>query len=59
MIQGALETIGLPYTGSGVAGSALGMDKYRCKLLWRGLICRRLRLPMIRSEAGSGCRGSA
>jgi len=35
-IQGALETIGLPYTGSGVLGSALGMDKYRCKLAWRG-----------------------
>jgi len=37
VIQGALETIGLPYTGSGVAGSALGMDKFRCKLLWQGL----------------------
>ncbi len=37
VIQGALETLGLPYTGSGVAGSALGMDKYRCKLLWCGL----------------------
>jgi len=37
VIQGALETLGLPYTGSGVSGSALGMDKYRCKLLWRGL----------------------
>ena len=37
VIQGALETIGLPYTGSGVLGSALGMDKYRCKLLWQGL----------------------
>jgi D-alanine-D-alanine ligase len=36
-IQGALETLGLPYTGSGVLGSALGMDKYRCKLVWRGL----------------------
>jgi D-alanine-D-alanine ligase len=35
-IQGALETIRLPYTGSGVLGSALGMDKYRCKLLWQG-----------------------
>ncbi len=35
-IQGALETLGLPYTGSGVLGSALGMDKYRCKLAWRG-----------------------
>jgi D-alanine-D-alanine ligase len=37
VIQGALETLGIPFTGSGVAGSALGMDKYRCKLLWQGL----------------------
>lgn len=37
VIQGALETLGLPYTGSGVLGSALGMDKYRCKLLWQGM----------------------
>lgn len=27
----------MPYTGSGVLGSALGMDKYRTKALWRGL----------------------
>jgi D-alanine-D-alanine ligase len=26
----------MPYTGCGVLGSALGMDKYRCKLLWQG-----------------------
>ncbi len=37
VIQGALERIGLPYTGSGVLGSALGMDKHRTKALWRGL----------------------
>jgi D-alanine-D-alanine ligase len=37
VIQGALERIGLPYTGSGVLGSALGMDKYRTKALWQGL----------------------
>lgn len=36
VIQGALETIGMPYTGCGVLGSALAMDKYRCKLLWQG-----------------------
>jgi len=36
MIQGALETIAMPYTGSGVLGSALGMDKYRTKLVWSG-----------------------
>ncbi|NKN32363.1 D-alanine--D-alanine ligase [Marichromatium bheemlicum] len=35
-IQGALERIGMPYTGSGVLGSALGMDKHRCKRLWAG-----------------------
>ncbi|MBP6513843.1 MAG: D-alanine--D-alanine ligase [Steroidobacteraceae bacterium] len=32
-MQGALEWLGLPYTGSGVLGSALGMDKLRTKLL--------------------------
>ncbi len=37
VIQGALETIGMPYTGCGVLASALGMDKYRCKLLWQGV----------------------
>ncbi len=36
VVQGALDLVGLPYTGSGVIGSALGMDKYRCKLLWQG-----------------------
>ena len=34
--QGALEQLGLPYTGSGVMASAVGMDKWRTKLLWRG-----------------------
>ncbi|HIC82300.1 MAG TPA: D-alanine--D-alanine ligase, partial [Kiloniellaceae bacterium] len=37
VVQGALEMLGIPYTGSGVLGSALGMDKYRTKLLWQGL----------------------
>jgi D-alanine-D-alanine ligase len=34
-VQGALELVGIPYTGSGVLGSALAMDKWRTKLLWR------------------------
>jgi len=34
-IQGALELIGVPYTGSGVLASALAMDKWRTKLLWQ------------------------
>ncbi|HEY7754279.1 MAG TPA: D-alanine--D-alanine ligase [Steroidobacteraceae bacterium] len=32
-VQGALEWLGVPYTGSGVLGSALGMDKLRTKQL--------------------------
>jgi len=34
-IQGALEILSLPYTGSDVLGSALSMDKLRCKQLWQ------------------------
>ncbi|CAH9063544.1 D-alanine--D-alanine ligase [Pseudoalteromonas holothuriae] len=34
-IQGALEYMGIPYTGSGVLGSALAMDKVRCKRLFQ------------------------
>src|SRR5436309_8323534 len=33
-LQGALEVLGIPYTGSGVMGSALAMDKWRTKLVW-------------------------
>jgi D-alanine-D-alanine ligase len=36
-IQGALELLGIPYTGSGVMASAIGMDKWRTKLLWRSV----------------------
>lgn len=34
-IQGALELMRIPYTGSGVLASALGMDKFRTKLMWQ------------------------
>lgn len=33
-VQGALEILGIPYTGSGVMASALSMDKWRTKLVW-------------------------
>jgi D-alanine-D-alanine ligase len=33
-VQGALETLKMPYTGSGVMASALAMDKWRTKLVW-------------------------
>ena len=33
-VQGALEVLRIPYTGSGVMASALAMDKWRTKLVW-------------------------
>jgi len=36
-IQGALELMHIPYTGSGVMASAVGMDKWRTKLLWHSV----------------------
>lgn len=36
-IQGVLEWMGLPYTGSGVMASALAMDKWRTKLVWQAV----------------------
>lgn len=36
-LQGALEYLGIPYTGSGVMASALAMDKLRCKQIWKGI----------------------
>jgi D-alanine-D-alanine ligase len=45
-IQGALETLGIPYTGSGVMGSAIAMDKWRTKMCWlaNGLPTPRFRI---------------
>lgn len=37
VIQGLLEVLNIPYTGSGVSASAIGMDKLRTKLIWSGL----------------------
>ncbi|MDP5237942.1 D-alanine--D-alanine ligase [Uliginosibacterium sp. 31-16] len=34
-VQGALQSMGIPYTGSGVMASAIGMDKWRTKLVWQ------------------------
>lgn len=36
-MQGALDVLGMPYTGSRVLGCALGMDKVRCKQIWQSL----------------------
>ena len=44
-LQGALEALGIPYTGSGVMGSAIGMDKLRTKMIW---IANKLPTPRYR-----------
>ena len=48
-VQALLDSIGIPYTGCGMAASALGMDKYRCKLIWQAL-----GLPMFVKPAAEG-----
>ncbi|MGE8559225.1 MAG: D-alanine--D-alanine ligase [Acinetobacter sp.] len=35
-IQGTLEWLNVPYTGTGVQGSAIGMDKVKTKQVWQG-----------------------
>jgi len=37
MLQGALDALRVPYTGSGVLGSALAMDKVRTKQVWQAI----------------------
>ena len=50
-IQGLLEMLGIPYTGSGVLGSALGMDKHRSKLVWQGAGLPTPKHVLIQSDA--------
>ncbi len=50
-MQGALEILGLPYTGSGVMASAIGMDKYRTKLVWQGCGLPTPDFVMLRAKA--------
>jgi len=50
VIQGVLETLELPYTGTGVLGSALAMDKARSKRLWSGMGLPTPEYILIRDE---------
>ncbi len=50
-IQGVLESLAIPYTGSDVLGSALCMDKYRCKLLWQSLSIPTPEFALVTSES--------
>src|SRR5438552_12479240 len=51
-VQGALETLRIPYTGSGVMASALAMDKWRTKLVWlaSGIATPRYRVVDARTD---------
>jgi D-alanine-D-alanine ligase len=49
-VQGALETLRIPYTGSGVMGSALAMDKWRTKLVWDASGIPTPRFAMVRKS---------
>jgi D-alanine-D-alanine ligase len=46
-VQGALETLKIPYTGSGVMASALAMDKWRTKLVWQATAVPTPRYRMV------------
>ena len=54
-VQGALETLRIPYTGSGVMASALAMDKWRTKLVWLAAGIPTPRYRMV--DAGSDWTG--
>ncbi|MFV2055604.1 MAG: D-alanine--D-alanine ligase [Thiohalomonadales bacterium] len=49
-LQGALELMGIPYTGSGVLGCAISMDKLRTKQLWQGVGLPTPEFRLITSE---------
>lgn len=54
--QGLLEMLGLPYTGSGVLGCALSMDKVRSKLIWRSLGLPTPEFHVVRRDQGAGAK---
>jgi D-alanine-D-alanine ligase len=57
-VQGALELLGIPYTGSGVMASALCMDKLRTKMVWvaAGLPTPKWRLLTAQSDLDAVAR---
>jgi len=57
-LQGALEVLGIPYTGSGVLGSAVGMDKWRTKMIWiaNGIPTPRYRILSAGDDWGAVAR---
>ncbi len=58
VLQGLLDALGVPYTGSGVLGSALTLDKIRTKQVWLalGLPTPRYVAPRARRRRASARR---
>jgi D-alanine-D-alanine ligase len=54
VLQGALESLHVPYTGSGVLGSALSMDKVRTKQVWIAEGLPTPRFVALRRHVGGG-----
>jgi D-alanine-D-alanine ligase len=50
-MQGALELMGIPYTGSGVMASSLAMDKWRTKLLWKALDIKTPDFAVVKAQS--------
>ena len=58
VLQGALESLHVPYTGSGVLGSALSMDKVRTKQVWIAEGLPTPRFVAVRKSAAAAASGS-
>ena len=56
-VQGALELMGIPYTGSGVMASSLAMDKWRTKLVWIAAGIPTPRFVMLEANTVPGMTG--
>lgn len=50
-VQGALELMEIPYTGSGVMASALAMDKWRTKLIWQAVGIQSPRFEILNAQS--------
>ncbi|HET7611039.1 MAG TPA: D-alanine--D-alanine ligase [Rhodanobacteraceae bacterium] len=60
VLQGALDSLHVPYTGSGVLGSALSMDKVRSKWIWTALGLPTPKfVPLPRAAVGSSIHEAA
>jgi len=57
-IQGLLEIMQKPYTGSGVMASALGMDKVKCKQIWEGVGMPTPKYAVLRGDIDSAALAS-